>query len=239
MSDYNPIAFDHTHVLYDPNDILGLVSVFFTLLPIFVMVFYLSWFLLTREIQPVVIVGGHIINELFNHVLKKVFRQPRPAFHENFGKGRIDANAPPQTIFNSLSYGMPSAHSQFMGYFMIFWALTICYQWKGLNTHKKVAGCLTLFGTTVGVVSSRVYLWYHTVEQVAVGVSVGACVGAVYFIIACLARQYGLVGWVLNWPVVKYFYVKDSFYLAPLSFEDEYRDMMLRVAKSGPQKKRN
>ena len=42
--------------------------------------------LITREIEPVIIVGGHLINELINKIIKVSIKSPRPDFHKNFGR---------------------------------------------------------------------------------------------------------------------------------------------------------
>ncbi|KAK6464776.1 hypothetical protein DFJ63DRAFT_93559 [Scheffersomyces coipomensis] len=210
-AEYDPIPFDHTYVLYDPNDIISYISVHLSLLPIYVMVFYTAWFLITREIEPVIVVGGHLIGEILNKIVKRIMKQPRPEFHKDFASGSY-----------SLTYGMPSAHSQFMGFFTAYFICIILFKIKHLSKFQKGVGAVVLFVGCLLVPFSRVYLLYHTIPQVIVGVTLGSTLGLFYFIATSMARDIGLVDWVLNWPIVHYFYVKDSYFHCYQSFEDEY-----------------
>lgn len=205
-----PIPFDHTYILYDPSDVVSTVCVQFSLLPIYVMVFYTSWFLITREIEPVIVVGGHLIGEVLNKIIKHFVKQPRPDFHKDFGASSY-----------GLTYGMPSAHSQFMGFFATYFICTILRK-VPMRKPAKLAGCAVLATAGLLVAFLRVYLFYHTVQQVVVGVVVGVLLGLVYFPIACTARDIGLVDWVLGWPVVRFFYVKDSYHHCYMLFREEW-----------------
>ncbi|GEQ68510.1 hypothetical protein JCM33374_g2178 [Metschnikowia sp. JCM 33374] len=211
--EYNPVPFYHTYILYDPSDVVSAACVQFSLFPIYVMVFYTSWFLVTREIQPVITVGGHLINELLNSVIKHSVKQPRPEFHRNFGDGS-----------SSLSHGMPSAHSQFMGFYASYYLCVVLLQTPCTTLHK-VGMAVFLVGSSICVAFSRVYLQYHTTPQVVVGLSVGVVWGLVYFVASSLVREVGLVDWVLSWRLVRYFSIKDSYYLCYTSFEEEARQV--------------
>jgi len=215
---YNPIPFDHTYILYDPTDIISVVSVQFSLLPIYIMVFYTAWFLITREIEPVAVVGGHLLNEVFNKIAKLLLKHPRPDFHKDFGSNSS----------YGLSYGMPSAHSQFMGYFAAYFICTIIVRVRHLRPISKIFGSIVLVIAAILVASSRVYLFYHNVPQVVVGVVLGSVVGLAHFILASVLRDVGIVDWVLSWPIVKYFHVKDSYYHCYQTFEQEYNSYITR-----------
>ena len=242
MSDLAPpivpsyIPFDHTYILYDPNDIVSIISVQFSLLPIYIMVFYLLWFLVTREIEPVIVVGGHLCSEILNKILKKILKSPRPDFHKEFGNALGKAlssgsgiGAGKQSI---LSYGMPSAHSQFVGFLAAYYSCVIIFRIEHFKKWQKQTSCALLLCMAVGVASSRVYLQYHTWQQVVVGVVVGNVFGLLYFIVSMTARDIGLVDWVLNWPIVKLFYVKDSYFHCYQSFRDEYEAYIDQKSKS-------
>lgn len=224
--EYNPVPFDHTYILYDPADPVSAICVQLSLLPVYIMVFYTSWFLITREIEPVIAVGGHLIGEVLNKVVKHILKQPRPDFHKDFGVG------------SGLSYGMPSAHSQFMGFFATYYLCMALYKIPLARCQKIVAAAL-LLALAVGVAFSRVYLYYHTIQQVIVGVLVGVGLGLAYFVALSVARDIGLVAWVLLWPVVRTFYVKDSYYFCYQSFEEEHKVYKLRrkEGKTGQTKK--
>lgn len=206
---YNPVPFDLTYVVYDPKDTFGLLCVHFSLFPIYTMVFYASWFLLTREIEPVIVVAGHLASEIVNKIAKKFLKEPRPEFHKEFGTG-------------SLTYGMPSAHAQHMGFFAGYFTCIILFKITHLSLNTRYFGCLVLMLASAGVCFSRVYLLYHTTQQVIVGTLFGAFLGALFFVASSVARDVGLVDWVLSWPFIKVFYIKDSYFHAYHSFKDEY-----------------
>lgn len=209
--EYNPIPFDHTYILYDPKDVISVLSVHFSLLPIYTMVFYTSWFLLTREIEPVIVVGGHLVGEITNKIIKRIVKQPRPDFHKEFGSGSY-----------SLSYGMPLAHSQFMGFFAAYFVCIVLFKISHFQTSQKLIGCLVLIISSVLVAFSRVYLYYHTTQQVLVGALFGAMLGLIYFVIIAIARDVGFIDWILSCPILRYFYIKDSYFHCYLTFKDEY-----------------
>ncbi|EGV60889.1 dolichyldiphosphatase [Yamadazyma tenuis] len=206
---YNPVPFDLTYVVYDPNDPLGLLMVHFSLFPIYTMVFYASWFLLSREVEPVIVVAGHLASEIVNKITKKILREPRPDFHKDFGTG-------------SLTYGMPSAHGQHMGFFAGYFICILLFKINHITNHQKMMGCAALAFSSMGVCFSRVYLKYHTPQQVLVGTLFGAFLGCLYFVVSSILRDVGVVDWVLSWRIVKFFYIKDSYFHAYQSFKDEY-----------------
>lgn len=194
------ISFDDTHIIYDLSDPFGIVAVHFSLLPIYLMVFYTSWFVVTREIEPVVAVGGQLANDVLNKLLKVMFKQPRPDFHRFFGAQS-----------HALNYGMPSAHAQFMGFFATYY---IVMTWAATSSCKafKLLVTLGLTVAAIGVAISRWYLMYHTVEQVLVGVGAGVAAGLSYALVSISVREIGLVDWVLLWRVVRLFWITDLFY---------------------------
>lgn len=207
---YNPVPFDLTYVVYDPKDVFGLIAVHFSLFPIYTMVFYASWLLLTREIEPVIVVGGHLASEIVNKIAKRYLKEPRPDFHREFGTG-------------SLSYGMPSAHGQHMGFFAGYFICIIVFKINHLSILQKYIGCFLLAFACIGVCFSRVYLMYHTSQQVIVGTLFGALLGCLYFIFSSVLRDIGLIDWILSWPFIRYFYIKDSYFHSYQSFRDEYQ----------------
>lgn len=208
----NLIPFDDTYVLYNPQDPISFLCVYFSLLPIGILLFYFSWFLCTRELEAVIIAGGHVLNDILNNIVKNIIKQPRPNFFgDSFQKGTIRSG-----------YGMPSAHSQFMGFFAIYHTLRILLYWQGLSQARKFLSIVVILVAALCVAGSRVYLGYHNTEQVVIGVSLGACAGSLYFLAVGIVRELGLIDWVLSWPIVKRLWVKDSCYYAPLSLQAEH-----------------
>lgn len=217
MAEYNPVPFDHTYVLYDPRDAVSVALVHLLLLPIYTMVFYTSWFFLTREIEPVIVVGGHLVGEVVNKVVKHAVRQPRPDFHRDFGLGLY-----------GLTYGMPSAHAQFMGFFAAYFVCVFAFKLQRFGRWQRVVGSAALVVLLVLVAFLRVYLLYHTPQQVLVGAAVGALLGLAYFGIIAVARDVGFIDWILGWGAVRYFYIKDSYFHCYQTFAQEYEAHMAR-----------
>lgn len=214
--EYAPVPFDHTYIVYDPSDWVSTVCVQLSLLPIYIMVFYTSWFLITREIEPVIVVGGHLIGELINKIVKHIVKQPRPDFHKDFG-----------TSSYGLTYGMPSAHSQFMGFFAAYFMCSVWYR-VPLRKSPRIFTNLVLCTAALLVAFSRVYLLYHSVQQVLVGLMIGATIGMFFYAVVSVARDVGLVDWVLLWRIIRVFYVKDSYYHCYQTFAQEYHQYSIR-----------
>lgn len=107
---------------------------------------------------------------------KRHFRHPRPA-------GACSR-------LGMCSFGMPSSHSQVMGYVTAI-ALLMHAHRRGrraaagergrLSEGYEVAELVVLTALTAAVGVSRVYLGYHTLGQVAVGVVSGVCFAGVWF----------------------------------------------------------
>lgn len=211
MSQYIP--FDETHIIYDSADPFGIVAVHFSLLPIYIMMFYASWFLTTREVEPVIAVAGQICNNVINKLLKYCFKQLRPPFHRDFGLGS-----------HGLTYGMPSAHSQFMGYFAAYYVATICFA-TPISKSCKYIVCGGIILAALGVACSRWYLMYHTAEQVIAGIACGATIGTTYSVVVFILRDIGLVDWVLLWRIVRLFWVRDSYYHNYRLFKQEFEEL--------------
>lgn len=74
--------------------------------------------------------------------------------------------------------------------------------------HRAVAslGALALAGA---VAWSRIYLGYHTEKQVLVGCGAGTLCAVAWFGVTHVVRQSGLLGQILDFPVVRWFRVRD------------------------------
>ncbi|KAK3499243.1 phosphatidic acid phosphatase type 2/haloperoxidase [Neurospora hispaniola] len=74
--------------------------------------------------------------------------------------------------------------------------------------HRFVAslGALVLAGA---VAWSRTYLGYHTEKQVLVGCGAGTLCAVAWFVVTHVVRQSGLLGQILDFPVVRWFRVRD------------------------------
>lgn len=102
---YDVTPFQKTYILYNPKDFLSTISAFLALLPVEVVVIYLTLIYCRREVEVIFIYIGQIICHFLNIHLKEAIQQPRP---NPLIKG----------------YGMPSNHAQFTSYFtgyLILW----------------------------------------------------------------------------------------------------------------------
>ncbi|KAI0461359.1 hypothetical protein LJB42_001027 [Komagataella kurtzmanii] len=218
------VPFDHTFVLYDSSDLISLAAAVWSLVPIFILVFYFSWFVCTREIEAVIVAAGHVANDVVNSLVKNTLKQERPELASELAGFRVVGNG--FNEFLGTQYGMPSAHSQFMGFFASYFVLKLWLQWsrsegKAPSQQMKVFGTLCFLLAAYCVCASRVYLFYHTLEQVAMGVSLGAFLGTCYFLLISFARAISLVNWVVNWPFSSWLSVKDSWSEGGLTLEEE------------------
>jgi dolichyldiphosphatase len=157
------------------------------------------------------------MNDVLNNVVKNYVKHPRPRVFEGFQENGLRSG-----------YGMPSAHAQFMGYFFTYLTLRLWLQWRGLSQLHKVVGTLSLGFISFAVTSARVYLWYHDIPQVLVGVCIGCAQGGTFFLLGSLSRAIGLVDWVLTWPIAKRLWIKDSCFYEPLSLEQEHTNWAKR-----------
>ncbi|OWZ24348.1 Dolichyldiphosphatase [Phytophthora megakarya] len=207
--------FELTWVVYDPMDPFGAVLALCTLSPIFLVIVYLTVVASQRDLDSISMLVGQLVSVVFNKILKKLINQPRPEGAYMSGPG------------------MPSAHSQFMGFFA---AYVVIYTWKRLNAHRRLEQWFTIFSAIAAAVLtcySRIHLNYHSTDQVVVGAAFGVLTGVVW---------YALVAAVSSWlfPAVaescigKFFYVRDISHITDLTV---YQHEVCSKTKTSPQKK--
>jgi len=189
-----------THVTYPDGDIVGKLLAWISLLPIFIIVSFITLILFRREIHTIMFFLGIAINEAINMVLKRYFQEPRPC-------------RPGDLTHLYSKHGMPSSHCQFMSFFAIY---SFLFAYVRLKPHESenfiIRKHVLAFGScasAVLVAVSRIYLHYHTVEQVAVGLFVGGVGGlcwfgiVVHFLMPCSQQ-------LINTKVAEYFLIRDS-----------------------------
>lgn len=185
------VPFDETYILYDKNDIVGMICCILALTPMLLLQSYLTWLIMQRDLESVIFTIGQLSNELVNQVLKRVIKQERPLYNDAIplifnGVNTYDGGVQEKNI-NSLrvSYGMPSAHSQFMGFFICYLVLNMWFRW----THRykirrvdKMVYCVSGWLLSISVCFSRWYLEYHNWDQIIIGYQIGIMIGAIYYI---------------------------------------------------------
>ncbi|EMR10449.1 hypothetical protein PNEG_01163 [Pneumocystis murina B123] len=150
---YNVSSFQTTYI-YNPRDFLSTISALLALLPLEVVVVYLTLIYCRREVEVILIYIGQIICQLLNVHLKEKIQQPRP---NPLIKG----------------YGMPSNHAQFTSYFTGYMILWMFFRARYLPKIYYTRNTIVLAFLLISICFSRVYFKYHTIWQVIVGVLVG------------------------------------------------------------------
>lgn len=93
---------------YEDGSVIGFIMAFLSLSPVFGIVAFVTMILLQRDLASMYFFAGQLVNEGFNFVLKRIFREARPG---DVGNG----------------FGMPSSHAQFVSFFTIY---AILYMYK-------------------------------------------------------------------------------------------------------------
>ncbi|KAG0279708.1 hypothetical protein BGZ95_000437 [Linnemannia exigua] len=182
-----------THVQFAQDDILSKLFAFVTLSPLAIMCAYVAIVITSRDLKPAVMLVGQVANEAVNLVLKRLVKQARPT--EYLGDG----------------YGMPSSHSQFMAYFATY-VIFLMYRRTAISEPyipPIVSGLVVLWSALV--VYSRVHLYYHTWQQVVAGTICGFLFAVIYYHIANgFLRSKGLFDWIVEHPLARQLYIRDT-----------------------------
>jgi len=164
------VPFTLTLVHYEDGDIFGFVLALISLSPVFIVVSYVTAIILLRfPLHLIFMFVGQLINVVINLVMKRVFQQPRP----------MDK---PHLVHFGVN-GMPSNHSQFMFFIVAFIVGTHLapIQQQVIPYARPLSCFVTVLSFGVGY--SRVYLEYHTVDQVVVGGVAGFGFGFVWWLL--------------------------------------------------------
>ncbi|XP_065829509.1 dolichyldiphosphatase 1-like [Oscarella lobularis] len=194
------VPFSLTYVEYPKGDLIGKFLALFSLLPIFIVIGFVTLIGFRRDLHTVTFFIGLLLDEIVNMIIKNVVRQPRP----------LRAADSSHLLHNE--YGMPSNHSQFMGFFstylVLFVYLKIVSDSSLIRTLWKHLIC---FGTisVAGLVGfSRLYLQYHTPPQILCGFFVGFLTGCIWFAFTdfCLKPYFPSI---VAQPLCEYLMIRD------------------------------
>ena len=199
LRDPNKKAFSLTYVVYDEGDVVGMLLALFTLLPIFAVVMYVTLIVRTRSLHTLYAFVGQMLNEGANFLLKHFFAEKRPA-----GSDRDDP-------------GMPSNHSQFVFFFCAYWIFYYTHlyrkrkgEWTARQKIEAVVGLASVFLACTLTCVSRLYLGYHTVAQVLVGIGFGCLFGGSWFLYSQTSITKEVLEDFAATSVAKLFYIRNT-----------------------------
>ena len=172
--------FSLTFVEYQEGDVIGLALAASSLIPLFIVVSAVTTIFIRRDLHSIAFFVGLALNYVSNACLKFYMAEERP---------RVISG---RSHFNR--YGMPSTHAQFMTYVAAYQCLFVLFRLshKGgslLEWLWKVTWCAGNLAVAVTVIYGRVYLYYHTVEQVVYGAAFGSL---------CAVAWFAVTHWVLS-----------------------------------------
>eukprot|EP01112_Ceratiomyxa_fruticulosa_P020560 TRINITY_DN7035_c0_g1_i1.p1 TRINITY_DN7035_c0_g1~~TRINITY_DN7035_c0_g1_i1.p1 ORF type:complete len:223 (+),score=26.75 TRINITY_DN7035_c0_g1_i1:299-967(+) len=205
-----------TTVHYNAGDRIALVLAYVTLIPLVIVVGFLTLLLFKRDLRTGSFFGGQIVNEGLNYILKKTLKEARPAIIKEL----------------KTDYGLPSSHAQFMYFFAVY--ATFMF----LNENIKFQGKRwnLFFAVVVQIIAglvaySRVYLFYHTSKQVLVGCVIGVFTGSAWYLITeMFLRPYIFPLLEKSW-IGEYFYLRDTTNIQNL-IQYEYKSVLSQKKKN-------
>lgn len=187
-----------TCVHYQPGDTLGKLLAHVALAPVLLLVYQFAKVYTRREVHEVVLLLGLVLEEGLARGLKELLQHPRPATCA--------------VLHLCHSHGMPSSHTSMM--FCIAMAGSCCaarlFSKQGtLGQLMSAAEVLALWVGAAGVAVSRVYLGYHSIDQVAAGAVLGAVCGVAW--VAIMHALQPLYRAVASVPLLQQLGVKDTY----------------------------
>lgn len=157
-----------THVRYNRGDPFGVFMAWMSLLPVFLAFgCFPTHMLYRRNLRTIFFMLGMLLNDGINQVIKRSIRQPRPWTCE--------------ALETCHSFGMPSAHTQFMCFFATFVTLLAVRKLKFTDNFWFFLTGFISWPLAFFVGMSRVYLGYHSLHQVYAGGCLGTVLGALWF----------------------------------------------------------
>ncbi|KAF9898475.1 hypothetical protein BX616_003969 [Lobosporangium transversale] len=202
-----------THIQFSPSKRFSKFFAFISLSPWGILCGNLAIILAMRDLVPLIVFLGQVLNESVNRFLKKI-KQGRPT--EYLGAG----------------YGMPSSHAQFMGYFAS--SITILMYQRGTAPDAIfphiTAGFIIIWALLV--IYSRAHLYYHTWQQVVVGAICGIIFALMYFsFINNVLRPCGFFDWIVDHPWSQQLYIRDTDAISDRALSDWETWRQLRMHK--------
>jgi len=198
MTDIEWKPFSLTHVEYPSGDLVGKFLALGSLIPIFLIVAFITLILFRRDLHTICFFVGIVLNELVNLILKHTIQHPRPFQRQDL----------------YTEYGMPSSHSQLIWFFVVYSILFLIFRLHHISgslidmVGKAVVG-LGLLVAACLVSYSRIYLLYHSWSQVLCGALVGGTLGASWFTLVHLILT-PIFPIVASWNICELLMVRDT-----------------------------
>ncbi|XP_058129958.1 dolichyldiphosphatase 1-like [Anopheles ziemanni] len=198
-TEWQPITL--TLVEYPKGDLVGKLLAWISLAPLGIGAGFVALILFRRDLHTIVFFLGTLVNECFNMILKHWIKEPRPVSRAQIWT----------------EYGMPSSHSQFMCFFATYVLLFIFIRLHHMNNSnsarlERLVRLLVLaicWTAAFLVCFGRIYLLYHTLNQVLIGAFVGMVMGVLWFLLThCVLTPYFPM--VVTWRISELFLLRDT-----------------------------
>jgi dolichyldiphosphatase len=213
-----------TCVHYQRNDTLGKLLAHVALAPVLVLVYQFAKVYTRRELHEAVLLAGLVLEEGFARGLKHLLQHPRPATCA--------------MLHICHSHGMPSSHTSMM----FCWTTLACctalrhFSKQGTASRLLSVAELAAYGSiAVGVAASRVYLGYHSLDQVAAGAVFGILFGVVWsLLLHALQPVYkalAAVSWLQALGVKNTYSCAEPLLIEAAAFADQQQHSRSQAAK--------
>lgn len=186
-----------THVEYPAGDIVGKGLACVSMLPLGLCVSMLTLVLFRRDLHTIFFFLGIVLNEIINFTLKHIIKEARP-----YKERKV----------LHVEYGMPSSHSQLIWFFATYLTL---FMFIRLANGTKWSTLWKYFVTTIAIISativsySRLYLLYHSFEQIVCGGLLGCFNGVMWFFLT----HHIFTPWfstITSWSISEFFMIRDT-----------------------------
>ncbi|XP_063792554.1 dolichyldiphosphatase 1 [Pseudophryne corroboree] len=190
-----------THVEYPAGDVYGQLLAYLSLGPIFILISFVTLIIFKRELHTISFLGGLVMNEGLNWLIKNIVREPRPCEGTH------------TTV--TTEYGLPSSHSQFMWFFSVYSFLFLYLRMHQTNNARfldllwRHVLSLCLLTAACLVSYSRVYLLYHSWSQVTYGAVAGSILAVAWFAVTQEILT-PLFPRIAAWPISEFFLIRDT-----------------------------
>ncbi|RWS06698.1 dolichyldiphosphatase 1-like isoform X1 [Dinothrombium tinctorium] len=192
MNDIEWVPLSLTYVKYPKGDHFGHLLAFISLTPFAILVAYFTLCTFNRDLQTISLFFAQLSNETLNYVLKNIIKQKRPM-------QVLRLSQSPKT------YGMPSQHTQFMGFFCVFCCLYIAFKCNRKSRLFRFSMHFAAISSLISVTYSRsflmtrVYLLYHSWMQCIVGAAVGGFFAVLMFFVIFNFLEPNYFEKIVNW----------------------------------------